>query len=128
MSWAEAWFRQAERELVAARNSLRSGDYFAAAFWAQQAAEKALKALLMSRGIVARTHNLLELGRLVREELGMDISELVNELRELTIHYTVARYPNAANAVPYELYDEAGARRLVEMADKVVEWVRRRLR
>ena len=37
------------------------GDYYACAFWAQQAAEKALKALLISRGKVLKTHDLIEL-------------------------------------------------------------------
>ncbi len=52
----------------------------------------------------------------------------MDDLRELTIHYTIAMYPNAANAVPYELYDETRARELVERARRVLEWVRQYLR
>jgi len=46
-------------------------------------------------------------------------------LRELTVHYTISRYPNAE---PYELYDEQKARGLVEMARRVVAWVGQNLR
>ncbi|MEL9990071.1 MAG: HEPN domain-containing protein [Thermoproteus sp.] len=48
-------------------------------------------------------------------------------MRELTVHYTISRYPNAANAVPYELYDEAKARELVDRAERVLAWTRRYL-
>ena len=122
------WFKQAERDLKKAENDLVTGDWDGAAFWSQQAAEKALKALLLHYGKAARGHNLIELGRLVEEELEISAAEVAADLRELTVHYTVSRYPNAANALPYELYDEAKARDLVERAKRVLEWVRRNLR
>lgn len=37
--------------------------------------------------------------------------------------YTVARYPDAANGVPYQLYDEATAREKVKAAQKIARWV-----
>ena len=40
------WFKQAEKDLKASKNSLKSGDYGWACFQAQQAAEKALKSIL----------------------------------------------------------------------------------
>jgi len=48
MTERDKWLMQAVRDLETARNSLNSGDYYASAFWAQQAVEKALKALLLS--------------------------------------------------------------------------------
>jgi len=50
MTERDKWLMQAVRDLETARNSLNSGDYYASAFWAQQAVEKALKALLLSWG------------------------------------------------------------------------------
>lgn len=73
-------------------------------------------------------HELLELADVIRRELGVETSAIDKDLRELTIHYTVARYPNAANAVPYELYDEEKAKDLVERARSVVEWAKQHLR
>jgi len=68
------------------------------------------------------------LAEIAKVELGVDVEEVVDNLRELTVHYTVSRYPNAADALPYELYTEGKARELVERARRVVEWVRRLLR
>ena len=124
---AEAWLRQAERDLRKAVNDLQTEDWDSAAFWSQQAAEKALEALLLDSGIAYRGHELLEMTQNIRSELGIDTSAIDRDLRELTIHYTVARYPNAANAVPYELYDEEKARELLEKAKKVIEWVKQNL-
>ncbi|MEM1526985.1 MAG: HEPN domain-containing protein [Ignisphaera sp.] len=126
-SEALKWLAQAESDCRKAFNDLRTDDWDSAAFWSQQCAEKALKSLLLSRGKVYRGHDLLDIARIVREDLGLDLSCLLDDLRELTIHYTVARYPNAANATPSELYTEAKARELVEKAKKVLEWVKQNL-
>ena len=123
----QKWFAQALRDLRTAENSLNSGDYYACAFWSQQAVEKALKALLISRGKVVRGHDLVELGYIIRDELHMDVSRIMDNLRELTTHYTTARYPDAANGVPYEIYTEGMARRILEKAREVMEWVRQNL-
>jgi HEPN domain-containing protein len=37
--------------------------------------------------------------------------------------YTVARYPDAANGIPYELYDKATANAKVKAAEEVARWV-----
>ena len=103
------------------------GDYYACAFWAQQAAEKALKALLISRGKVLKTHDLIELSYAIRDELHIDVSQVIDDLRELTAHYTIALYPDAANGLPYEVYTEARAKEALERARRVIEWVRQNL-
>jgi len=55
------WFRQAEADLRKALNNIVTRNWDSAAFWSQQAAEKALKALLLNAGIAFRGRNLLEL-------------------------------------------------------------------
>lgn len=122
------WFEQAMRDLRKAENSLRAEDFDAAAFWSHQAAEKALKSLLLARGYVARTHNLLELARIVRVELGIDVSPVLDDLRELNPHYVVSRYPSAANAPPYQIYTKEKSEGLVVRARRVVEWIGQHLR
>ncbi len=49
-------------------------------------------------------------------------------LADLTPDYTLTPYPDAANAVPYELYDEATARKKVTQAEEVLAWLRSRIR
>ena len=46
----------------------------------------------------------------MKQELKLDVDEVWEDLRELTIHYTVLRDPNAANALPSQLYDESRQR------------------
>lgn len=121
------WIKQAESDLKKALNDIKTGDWDSAAFWSQQASEKALKGLLLSRGRVYRGHDLLEMAHIFREELGLDPSAIVDDLRELTIHYIISRYPNAANAIPSELYTETKAIELVERARRVLDWVRQSL-
>lgn len=121
------WFKQAESDLRKALNDLTTNDWDSAAFWSQQAAEKALKALLLEYGITYRGHELLEIASIIERELGLNVDEIRNLLRDLTIHYTVSRYPNAANAIPAELYTKEMAEVLVEKARRVVEWVKRYL-
>jgi len=120
--------RQAESDLKKAENDLKTGDWDSAAFWSQQTAEKALKAILINAGKVYRGHDLLGIGESLKLELEIDIDSILKDLRELTIHYTISRYPNAANALPMELYDEEKARGLVEMARRVLKWSKQYLR
>ncbi|MEM1929966.1 MAG: HEPN domain-containing protein [Thermofilaceae archaeon] len=44
------WLDQAEADLKTAKDCLKDGNYYAAAFFAQQAAEKALEGFLYSKG------------------------------------------------------------------------------
>jgi HEPN domain-containing protein len=62
MAAAEEWLRTAQEDLMAARASLTVEVAWGAAFHAQQAAEKALKALVYHLGLdPSRTHDLCEL-------------------------------------------------------------------
>jgi HEPN domain-containing protein len=61
---AEAGCRTTERELVARE----SPNFDAVCFHAQQCVEKTMKGILLDRGVVPpRTHDLIELAKLVRE-------------------------------------------------------------
>jgi HEPN domain-containing protein len=54
-------------------------------------------------------------------------ANLRRHLADLTSDYTVSRYPDAANAVPYEIYDESTARSKVENAEAVITWLRSKI-
>jgi HEPN domain-containing protein len=111
---------QARRDLDAARHLKESRDWFASVFWCHQVAEKALKALLIAWGKAVRGHNLLELARLVEGELGVQVpGDVMRCIRYLNPHYMISRYPDAANGLPYELYEE-DAKKAIECAEIVV--------
>lgn len=48
----------------------------------------------------------------------------MNELKLLTPHYVVARYPNAANGVPSEVYTAEVAERCLKASGAVLNWVK----
>ena len=108
--------------------SLSSETGFASVFWYHQVAEKALKALLLAFGKAVRGHNLLELIRLVKTELKVEPPREVERCaRKLNPHYIVSRYPDAANGLPYEIYEREDALEALNCAEVVLGWVRRLL-
>lgn len=120
----ERLFRQADRDLENARKNITIGAYEVSAFLAHQAVEKYLKGMwvLLKKEPPPHTHSLTELG----DGVGV-LAELRRHLADLTPDYTVSRYPNAANGVPYELYDETKARAKVANAEEVIRWLRGRI-
>ncbi len=88
-----------------------------AAFLAHQAVEKLLKAgLILERKEIPRTHYLDQLSR----ELGLP-EGLHEQVLDLTPDYTLARYPEVTDRVPYEHYDEKTASEKVQIAKRVLE-------
>ena len=89
-------------------------------FDAQQAAEKALKALCLHRGIeIQKTHSLVTLLDLL-EGAGLTIPSKVKDADELTLYAVGTRYPGLEEEVDEEEYGVA-----LRQAQAVVEWVER---
>jgi HEPN domain-containing protein len=111
---------QARRDLVNARKNIGIEAYEVAAFLAHQAVEKYLKGawIQKKRTRPPATHYLRELGEGLRVP-----KRLMAHLNYLNPDYTIARYPDAANGVPYELYDLAVARAKVKAGEEVARWV-----
>lgn len=114
--------KQAERDLVNARKNVGIAAYEVSAFLAGQAVEKFLKAAwtVVKREEAPRTHSLTELG----DSLGVP-RELRRHLVDLNADYTTSRYPDAANGVPYEVYDMETAEAKVAAAEEILTWLRR---
>ena len=120
----ERLLRQADRDLDNARKNIAIEAYEVSAFLAEQAVEKYLKGLwvLLKSEPAPHTHSLTELG----DGIGVP-ADMRRHLAGLAPDYTVSRYPDAANAVPYELYDQETAREKVRAAEQVIEWLRNRI-
>ena len=85
---------QAKRDLRHARHALRDEDHEWSCFAAQQAAEKAVKALYQKLGAEAWGHAVsILLGKLPKEFCAD--TRLINQAKELDKYYIPARYPNA---------------------------------
>ena len=118
----ERLIKQAERDLQNAGKNVGIGAFEVAAFLAEQSVEKYLKATwtVVKREAAPRTHSLTELG----DGLGVP-ADIRRHLVNLNADYTTARYPDAANGVPYEVYDRETAEAKVRAAEETMVWLRR---
>lgn len=113
------WLRRAKSNLVRAREDIRLPEVAKEdlCFDAQQAAEKAIKAVLIHRGIYfPYIHDLAALLDLV-EERGTTIPPHVKEAARLTRFAVETRYPSLDEPVTHEEYERA-----VGIAEAVVGW------
>lgn len=127
MQWelVRGWLTKAENDLLAGRRILEGGmpeSYDTVSFHAQQAAEKALKALLVRHQVAFRKgHNLAELLELV-DSVELGTREALGAIGELTPYAVEGRYPAGLPSV-----DRDEAARHVALADAAVVYVRSRL-
>lgn len=114
---ARWWMRTAEGDLEAARLLTEADRHNLAAFHAQQAAEKALRAVLTSKGREIRTHAATELLGSLREA-GLPVpDDLDHPARRLDLHYVQSRYPNGLGGDPTVYYDKELAREAIDLAE-----------
>lgn len=121
---ARQWLDQAQADFTTARHCFTSKDYYAVVIFAQQCAEKALKALYISTTtkLPPKVHDLVELGRLV------DAPDEVYSLAEkLTITYFSSRYPGAAPEIPVRYYDKKKASSHLKEAKVILLWASKKI-
>lgn len=122
---AARWLRQAEVDLGAAR---RLADDFSAlaCFHSQQAAEKALKAMLYAAGErPVLGHALADLGsRVTAHDPGY--GALRSEVAKLDRFYVPTRYPNGlpVGGDASEAFDAEDARSAIEQAERTIRHAR----
>ncbi len=112
---ARKWFKQAQHDLKIAEKNIEIEGYDVAAFLAHQAVEKLLKAIFALEGKkIPKTHYIDEMAH----ELNVP-EEAMTHILGLTADYTLARYPDVSDEVPYRQYDEEIAKEKVESAKSV---------
>ena len=127
---AERWLRQAESDLAFAALGAREGFPAQACFTSQQAAEKALKAVLYLSGIrFAPGHSLVELLDRARTAVAdtdaAPLRRLEDSARQLDQYYIPTRYPNGLpGGVPAEVFTDTQAEDAVGRARAFVEAAR----
>ncbi|NLN75124.1 MAG: HEPN domain-containing protein [Armatimonadetes bacterium] len=117
---AEACWSQARANYAAAVTLLDAGVYFASVFFAQQAAEMALKAASIRKlHKIPRGHNLINMCS------GLEApAEVMNASAELNPQFLSTRSPEAATGVPAQNYDRKSARLHLRMAQTIVDWIK----
>ena len=118
---ARRWLSEALWDLETAEVLLREGRYNAAAFYAQQAAGKAVKALLYSVNEAPWGHSVRVLLQRYLDAVGDRGDDLLSDAREPDRHYIPSRYPNAfPEGAPHEYYDRETAERALAAARRIV--------
>lgn len=125
MNRAKDWLEQAKRDLEHARKSIDLGDYEWACFAAQQAAEKAVKALHARLGQIAWGHSVLGLMEQLPSNIQVPIG-LLEAAKILDNYYIPPRCPNAyPSGAPYRYYTEKEAKEAVIAAEEVIGFCER---
>ena len=114
----EVWLQRANSNLLIAQRGTGEGIYFEdLCFEAQQAAEKALKALLLYlSGNYPKQHAFTLLLSQLEEYL--TLPDAIKEVVELSDYAVQTRYPG-----DYYPVSEAEYRRALELARRVINWV-----
>lgn len=123
---AMRWFKQGEKDLESAKDSLKTSHYEWACYQAQQAAEKCLKAILYAKGVRAiLTHSIKDLLRKV-SKYQKDFLELLEYGTFLDAFYLTTRYPNAlvGESIPAEYYSREDAQKCINYAELILQKVR----
>lgn len=118
------WMRRARSNLARARAGRTSSDvlYEDLCFDAQQAVEKAVKAVLVGRGVAfPKTHGIMDLLSLL-ERGGTRVPKRVREAGTLTVYAVDSRYPGVSEDVTRQDYAQA-----LKLAKRVFLWAEKAL-
>ena len=118
------WFKQAMKDLRHAKNSIESQDYEWSCFAAQQAAEKAVKALYQKHHMDAWGHTISILLSELKEHLSIGVPDrILDDAKILDKHYIPARYPNGfESGAPLDFYTKKEAEEAVKIAEHIIEY------
>ena len=115
------WFNQAQRDLEHSKMDLMKEFYEWSCFSAQQAAEKALKALYQELHQLAWGHSVRGLLEKLSNEF--DTEPLMEGAKILDKYYIPARYPNGFDiGAPMDYFTEKEAKEAIYYADKIIRF------
>ncbi|MBS3122668.1 HEPN domain-containing protein [Candidatus Woesearchaeota archaeon] len=119
----ENWWKQAQRDLISANNSLNAKDFYLSAFMSQQAVEKALKAVLIKeKKELFKTHNISKIAKLLNLP-----DNLLIKIATLEPVYQETRYPDVSSKIPAEEFEEKDAIEFLSIAEEVIEWLKKKI-
>jgi len=114
------WYKQAERDLESARTQLEAGFFEWSCFIAQQAAEKAVKALYQKFSGEAWGHSVNDLLKGIAEKVNVS-EEAFNSAKGLDRFYIPARYPNGwSSGFPGEYITRKDAKDAIRDSEKIL--------
>jgi HEPN domain-containing protein len=121
---AERWYRQSLDDLDAAEALAAAKKYAQACFYAQQAAEKALKAVWIQLDLDPWGRSVARLIRDLPDTVKPAFVALLDSALGLDKLYIPTRYPNALpNLTPSEAYTHQEARTAIQLAQAILAQV-----
>lgn len=118
---SQNWLEMAEEDLIWSKASYKEGIWRGVCFTAQQSAEKALKAFLLSKNAsLPKIHDLVALNEEC-QKLNSEFQSLAEACNSLSPYYLSSRYPDIAE---FENYSEELAKDALEQAEKVFDFVK----
>ncbi len=120
----ERWLQQAQQDIDDARYNRAGERYHLTCFLAQQAAEKALKGYLYTRGEErAWGHSVADLARQAAE-YDACFEKLIGTGGGLDRHYIPTRYPNGLpGGIPANAFDFDDANKALRQAQQIIDQV-----
>lgn len=122
MERSRDWLDDAQGDLDHARSDLERGFYNWACFSAQQAAEKAMKAVFQKMGAEAWGHSVADLLSALAQRREVP-QGLIDRGLELDKAYIPTRYPNAhPSGSARSRYTATEAERLIDYASEIIQF------
>lgn len=118
------WLMLAEEDYKDMQIMVKEARYRGAVFFAQQAVEKIIKALIVEDKNIApkKSHNI----EILLKDAGLDKNEIKDtDVNKLTLAYTRVRYSDLST-VHYNTKEKAG--KVLEIAQKTYLWVKKKLK
>lgn len=127
MERSRDWIFQAQGDLSHAHKDVADQFYDWACFSAQQAAEKAVKAVLNRLGAEPWGHSVTDLLENLPESITVE-EQMLDAARDLDTVYISSRYPDAlSSGSPRTRYTRAQAERMVSHAESIIRFCESRL-
>lgn len=116
------WLAQAKRDLNHAVNSCENGDFEWSCFSAQQAAEKAVKAVFLHMHGEGWGYSVYGLLKALNDKV-MVSQNLLESAKILDKHYIPTRYPNGFDSgMPGDYYTENEAKEAIRNAEEIIKF------
>jgi len=120
------WLDQALRDMERAKIDIQYEYWEWACFTAQQATEKAVKALLMYHGLDAWGHGITPMLRALHDPVAS--GDLIEQAQLLDAYYIPTRYPNGfAEGKPADYYNAAKAQGALHAASAIIQFCQNHL-
>lgn len=124
----EIWLEEAKWDLENAEILYDNERFSTSAFQSQQAAEKAVKALLFRYNLNGWGHSVSNLFKKYQERTERTIKDVKNIAFRLDKHYIPTRYPDSLPGIaPHEAYTQEEAKSAIEQASMIIKFVEKEI-